>query len=113
LGHLIEQQTTIKDEQKIRTVDIYMDYPRSYNHEFTFIIPNGYTVEGLENFNNKVENATGGFVSSANIEGKALVVKTKKYYAKNYYPAADWPSITAFLNASVNFYNAKILLKKV
>jgi hypothetical protein len=41
-----------------------MDYPRSYNHEFTFIIPDGYTAEGLENFNTKVENVTGGFVSS-------------------------------------------------
>lgn len=112
LGRLIEQQTSIKDEQMKRAVDVYMDYPRSYNHEFIFAIPDGYKVEGLENFNAKVENATGGFVSSASIEGKKLVIKAKKYYAKNYYPAADWPSITAFLNASVNFYNAKILLKK-
>jgi hypothetical protein len=112
LGHLIEQQTTIKDEQKSRTVDVFMDYPRSYNHEFIFTIPEGYTVEGLENFNTKVENASGGFVSNAGIEGKKLVIRAKKYYAKNYYPATDWASITAFLNASVNFYNAKILLKK-
>ena len=113
LGHLIEQQTTIKDQQKSRAVDVYMDYARSYNHEFTFEIPDGYTIEGLENFNTKIENTTGGFVSSANIEGKKLVIKAKKYYAKNYYPASDWPSITAFLDASVRFYNAKILLKKV
>ena len=112
LGHLIEQQTTIKEEQKKRTVDIYMDYPRSFDHEFTFAIPDGYKVEGLENFNTKVENHTGGFVSSATLEGKNLVIKARKYYSKNYYPAADWEAITAFLNASLSFYNAKILLKK-
>ena len=113
LGHLIEQQTNIREEQKNRTVDVYMDYPRSYSHEISFMIPDGYTVEGVENFNTKVENATGGFVSNATIDGKKLVIRTKKYYAKNYYPAADWVSITSFLNASVNFYNAKILLKKI
>ena len=113
LGHLIEQQTTIKEEQKNRTVDVYMDYPRSYNHEFIFTIPDGYKVEGLENFNTKIENASGGFVSTATVEGKKLVIKAKKYYSQNYYPVAAWPSITAFLNASVNFYNAKLLLKKV
>ena len=112
LGRLIEQQTTIKDEQKNRRVDVYMDYPRSYVHEFTLAIPDGYKVEGLENFNSKVENATGGFVSTATLEGNKLVIKARKYYLKNFYPAAEWPSITEFLNASVNFYNAKILLKK-
>ena len=112
LGRLIEQQTTIKEEQKNRSVDVYMDYPRSYVHEFTLAIPDGYKVEGLESFNSKVENATGGFVSTATLEGNKLVIKAKKYYLKNYYPAAEWPSITEFLNASVNFYNAKILLKK-
>jgi hypothetical protein len=112
LGRLIEQQTTIKEEQKNRSVDVYMDYPRSYVHEFTLAIPDGYKVEGLESFNSKVENATGGFVSTATLEGNKLVIKAKKYYLKNYYPAAEWLSITEFLNASVNFYNAKILLKK-
>lgn len=112
LGHLIEQQTTIKEEQKKRTVDVYMDYPRSYDHEFVFTIPDGYTVEGLENFNMKVENGTGGFVSSAVVDGRKLLIKAKKYYSKNFYPASDWDGITAFLNASLNFYNGKILLKK-
>ena len=112
LGRLIEQQTTIKDEQKNRSVDVYMDYPRSYVHEFTFAIPDGYKVEGLGNFNLKVENATGGFVSTAALEKNTLVIKARKYYLKNYYPANEWPSITEFLNASVNFYNAKILLRK-
>jgi hypothetical protein len=112
LGRLIEQQTTIKEEQKNRAVDIFMDYPRSFTHEFVLTIPDGYIIEGLENFNSKVENATGGFVSSAVVDGKRLVIKAKKYYLKNFYPAADWASITSFLNASVNFYNAKILLKK-
>ena len=52
-------------------------------------------------------------MSSAQVEGKKLIIKAKKFYSKNYYPAAEWPSITVFLNASVNFYNAKILLKKI
>ena len=78
IGKLIEKQTLIKEEQKVRTRDVYMSYPRTYAYEMTLIIPEGYTVEGIELLNKKIENETGGFVSTAQIEGKSLVIKTKK-----------------------------------
>ncbi|MES2733022.1 MAG: DUF3857 domain-containing protein [Bacteroidota bacterium] len=112
LGRLIEKQTEIKDEQKNRTRDIYMDYPRSYSHEISFTIPEGYTIEGIDNLNKKTETSLGGFVSSALVKDKKLLITTKKYYSQNHYPAADWLAITSFLNASVDFFNTKLLLKK-
>jgi hypothetical protein len=112
LGRLIEKQTEIKPDQKTRARNVYMDYARSYNYEITFAIPEGYNVQGVENFNKKVENALGGFVSSAGVEGKTLVIKTRKYYNKNQYTAAEWPDIVSFLDAAVDVYNQKVLLKK-
>jgi hypothetical protein len=112
LGKVIEKQTELKDEEKKRSRDAYMIYPRSFEYEITFKIPDGYTVEGLENFNKKVQNELGGFVSSATNDGATVMVKTKKYYNTNYCKASEWPKIVSFLEAAVEFYNAKLLLKK-
>lgn len=112
LPKLIEKQTEITEKQKQRTRDIYMSNARSYSNEINFTIPDGYTVEGLENLNKEVKNNTGGFISTAKVEGNILKITAKKYYAGNYFPASEWPKMVEFLNAAVDFTNAKILLKK-
>jgi hypothetical protein len=112
LGKLIEKQTELKEEDKKRSRDVYMTYPRSFFYEITFKIPEGYTVEGLENFNKTVQNELGGFISSATNTGTTVIVKTKKYYNTNFCKAAEWPKIVSFLDAAVELYNAKLLLKK-
>ncbi|MBV4359428.1 DUF3857 domain-containing protein [Pinibacter aurantiacus] len=112
LGKVIEKQLEIKDDQLKRTRDIYMAYPRTFSNDIVFAIPDGYTVEGVENFNIKSENGSGAFVSTAKIDGKNLVIHTTKYYINNFYPASDWNKITAFTKSAQGFYNAKILLKK-
>jgi hypothetical protein len=112
LGKLIEKQTDVPEDQKTRTRDVYMDFPRTFLEEISFTIPEGFTVEGIENLKKKTESDAGGFVSNAEIAGNTLVVKTKKYYTKNTYSPADWPKITNFLAAAEDFYNAKLLLKK-
>ncbi|HEY5747203.1 MAG TPA: DUF3857 domain-containing protein [Chryseolinea sp.] len=112
LGRLIEKQTEIKDDQKNRTRNIYQDFARSFDHTIAFTIPAGYTVEGLENFNKKTESAAGGFVSTATSDGKTVTIHLRKHYAENYYVAADWPELIAFLQSAVDLYGAKLLLKK-
>jgi hypothetical protein len=112
IGKLIEKQTEIKDDQKIRSRDVYMGFPRSFNHEITFKVPAGYTVEGLENLNKKTENTTGGFISSASAAGGIVTIKTSKFYKNNTYTSAEWKQLTPFLTAANEFYTAKILLKK-
>lgn len=113
LGKLIEKQTEITEQQKIRAREINMAYARSYNYEITFTVPDGYTVEGLENLNKKNENETGGFVSTASLTGNTLNIKTKKYYTKNSYPSAAWQQLVPFLTMANDFYTSKILLKKI
>jgi hypothetical protein len=111
-GHFIEKQTEIKDEDKKRTRDVYMAYPRSFTYEINVQIPDGYSVEGLDNFNKTIENDLGGFVSTATVQGSTVNIKTKKYYTSNFGKAEEWPKIVSFLDAAVEFYNAKLLLKK-
>ncbi|KGO92960.1 DUF3857 domain-containing protein [Flavobacterium subsaxonicum] len=112
IGKLISQQTNFEDKDRNRTKGVYMQYPRSYSENITFTIPAGYTVSGLDKLNKNVENATGGFISTAKIEGDKLIINTNKYYANYYEPATNWKNMLAFLDTAYQFTQEKILLKK-
>ncbi|PZR21525.1 MAG: hypothetical protein DI539_07910 [Flavobacterium psychrophilum] len=112
IGKLISQQAEIEEKENKRTNNIYMPYPRSYKEEIVFDIPEGYTVSGLDKLNKNVKNVTGGFESTAKIEGNKLVVNTFKYYNNYYEPSANWKDMVAFLDAAYQFTQEKILLKK-
>jgi len=112
VGQLIGEQIDLEDKELKRTNNIYMPYPRSYSQEVVVTIPEGYTVSGLDKLNKKVENTTGGFVSSATIAGNILTLKAYKYYANYNEPQKNWADMTAFIEAAYQFTQEKVLLKK-
>jgi hypothetical protein len=112
IGKLIEQQIKLDAEDMERQFGVYFDYPRAYRYRIVFEIPAGYQVQGIEKLNQKVENSTGGFVSSAKEENGRLIVETYKHYDKFILPKSDWQSVVAFINSTSNFTEQKILLKK-
>lgn len=112
IGKLIGEQIKLEEKEYKRTNGIYSVFPRSYEEEIIFTIPDGYTVSGLEKLNKNVENTTGGFISTAKLEGNKLSIKSSKYY-KNYFDRSDnWKDMTAFLDVAYQFTQEKILLKK-
>ena len=112
IGKLITSQIEIDKKEKDRKNNIYMIYPRSFENEITLEIPTGYSVAGLDKLNKTVENETGGFVSSATVTGNKLLIKTNKYYKNYYEPNSNWNKMIQFLDASYQFTQEKILLKK-
>jgi hypothetical protein len=105
-------QIEIKPKDHVRNEDIYMAYPRQFSYTIQFDIPDGYTCEGVDRLNVKVENETGGFTSAATVKGNSLSIDIKKYYSNGYEPVANWPRMTAFLDACFEFTKVKLLLKK-
>ncbi|MBY0487285.1 MAG: DUF3857 domain-containing protein [Flavobacteriaceae bacterium] len=112
IGKLITSQVEIDKKEKERKNNIYMVYPRSFENDITLEIPAGYTVAGLDKLNKKVENETGGFVSSATVTGNKLNIKTVKYYKNYYEPNSNWNKMIQFLDAAYQFTQEKVLLKK-
>jgi hypothetical protein len=112
IGKLLGGQIEIKPEDHVRNEDIYMAYPRQFSYTIQFDIPDGYTCEGVDRLNVKVENETGGFTSAATVKGNSLSIDIKKYYSNGYEPVANWPRMTAFLDACFEFTKVKLLLKK-
>jgi hypothetical protein len=112
IGKMISGQLEIKKEQRERTKDIYMPFPRSFSYRVELAIPGGYTVEGMDKLNVKIENETGGFASTAKKEGNKLVVEVNKYYVNSFEPVAKWPSLLGFIDKANEFNQQKVLLKK-
>lgn len=112
LGRFLTSQIEIDKKEIERKNNIYMGYPRSFENEIVFTIPEGYSVSGLDKLNKKVENETGGFTSTAEVQGNQLVIKTLKYYKNYYEPNANWNKMIQFLDAAYQFTQEKVLLKK-
>ncbi len=113
IGQFLTSQAEIDKKDKERTNNVYMAFPRSFENEITFEIPAGYAVSGIEKLNKKVENATGGFSSTATISGNKLIIKTTKSYNNYFEPNSNWPKMIQFLDAAYQFTQEKILLKKI
>lgn len=113
VGKLIGKQVEIGEDEKIRNNNIYMNFPRSFNETIIINIPEGYSVSGLDKLNTSVTNETGGFSSTASIEGAVLTISTIKYYSHNYEPKENWGKMVEFLDAAYQFTQEKVLLKKL
>ncbi|WP_298473174.1 hypothetical protein [uncultured Maribacter sp.] len=112
IGKLIGGQVTLTEEEKNRTNNIYMNFPRSFVNEIEFTIPSGYVVGSLDKLNISVENETGGFISTATVEDSILKIRTEKYYANYYEPNTNWSKMVQFLEAAYQYTQEKIILKK-
>lgn len=111
-GKLVGGQVEISEEEKERSENIHMPFARSFNYNIEINIPEGYSVEGIDKFNKKVENATGGLVSSGKVVGNTVELKFYKYYKNNYEKVKDWPEMIKFLDAGYQFTQEKLLLRK-
>ncbi|UII24179.1 DUF3857 domain-containing protein [Fulvivirga ligni] len=113
IGKFIDMQIKLTDEDRSRFYDIYMPYARSFEYTITFDIPEGYSVEGVEDLNVDVNNEAGGYYSKAEVKGNKLIIDTKKYYNHNFEKADQWGNMVAFLDEAYNFTQKKVLLKKL
>ena len=112
VGKLIGGQVAIGEDEQERNHDIFMPYPRAYLNEISVEIPAGYSVEGLDKLNIDVQNSTGGFVTTAKMNGQQLVLTTHKFYNHQFEKAAQWSDMTTFLEAAYDYTQTKVLLKK-
>ncbi|EAR02085.1 hypothetical protein [Maribacter sp. HTCC2170] len=112
VGRLVGGQVSLTEKEKARTNNVYMYSPRSFENTIELKIPIGYSVGGLDKLNVNIENASGGFISSAKIEGDVLKIHTRKHYKNYFEPNANWPQIVDFLEAAYQFTQEKIIFKK-
>ena len=113
LPGLMGGQLQIRNEERVRSFDIDVRYPRKLKWQMNLTIPAGYTVEGIEGLKVNVDNETGSFTSSAVVNGNVLTVDIQKVYKQKNIPKEKWPLMLEFVDAAYNFSHKLILLKPV
>ena len=109
---LMGAQNQVKADDRVRKYGIDVRYPRSFTWDIAYTFPAGYTVKGLADLNQSVENETGAFSSKATVEGNVLKLNIKKLYKQTKIKKEDFGKMLAFLDAAYNFSQRRVLLKK-
>jgi hypothetical protein len=109
---LISNQLQIKSKERVRQYDIDVRYAKQYKWNISFAIPAGYTVYGLEDLQQNIDNATGSFVSTATVQNGTLIINTVKTYKQARITKDNWPDMLKWIDAAYNFEQKKILLRK-
>ncbi len=112
-GALIGSQLELEEEDFERDIDAYIDYAKSYTYNINVKIPEGYTIEGLEELNFNIDNASGAFIAKATFENNILNISSRKIFKKNQVSAANWQQMVDFLEAAYEFTQKKVILKKI
>ncbi|PUZ25881.1 hypothetical protein DCC81_16660 [Chitinophaga parva] len=111
-GKLIGSQLTIKPSQRERKVDVYMPFARTYQYDIDLQVPKGYTVEGVDKLNRKVDNDCGTFNVTASQAGDVVTLHISKVYKNAFEPVAQWADVLKVVDAANDFQGEKLLLKK-
>ncbi len=110
LGKLVGGQVSIDDEP--RQHDVHMNYPRIFDYTVKINLPEGYSVDGLDDLDKDIENEAGLFFLSHQLDGNTLTVHFKKAYKNYYQKKEDWNLMAAFLKPANLFESKEILLRK-
>ena len=113
IGMLIGSQMELKAEDTIRTFSICQNYKRTYKDEIHLQIPEGYKVEDLRMLKDNVDNGSMIFTTDAEVKDNVLIVRTTKVYKKLIDPKENWDNYINALEASYNFSQKKVVLKKI
>jgi hypothetical protein len=114
-GKLLSSNVKIEsDEAKNRQYDIYFDgAPRKFTNEVDLIIPEGYRVKGIDNFNKNFKSEIGEFIVTAKVEGNKLIIRSEKIYYHHMEPKENWLKLKEFLDFAWEITQKRILLEKI
>ncbi len=112
-GNFIGEQLIVPEKSKDRQQDFYIPYQKQFVVNVTIPVPEGYSVENLNEFNVKKETPAGSFTAEAKLENNKVIIKTKKAYKFSFYMREDASDVYDFLYEAEKYYNKKLILKKL
>ena len=112
-GKLIGGQLKLEPKElKERKTDIWIPSAITIENIIAVNVPEGYTVDGLQDLNMNIDNPSGTFISTTAVTGNKLTITTKKVYKNTFDKKEAWPNYIAFLEPAYKLSQAKVVLKK-
>ncbi len=110
---LVGSQLQFKKEERTRNNDIDVSYARALGWKINFKIPDGYTLDGLNELNTNVENEIGTYKCTATQANGTATIEIRKIYKKATFAKSKWNEMLAFVDAAYNTSFKNILLKPI
>jgi hypothetical protein len=108
---LVGSQLQFKKDERKRNNDIDVSYARAYGWIIHFKIPEGYTLEGLNELTSNTENEIGTYKCNASQANGVATIEVKKIYKKAAFTKNKWNDMLAFIDAAYNTSFKNLLLK--
>ncbi len=110
---LVGSQLQFKKEERTRNNDIDVSYARALGWKINFKIPEGYTLDGLNELNTNVDNEIGTYKCTATQANGTATIEIRKIYKKATFTKSKWNEMLAFVDAAYNTSFKNILLKPI
>ena len=108
---LVGSQLQFKKEERTRNNDIDVSYARALGWRINFKIPDGYTLEGLNELATNVDNEIGTYKCSATQANGIATIEIRKIYKKATFTKDKWNDMLAFIDAAYKTSFKNVLLK--
>jgi len=108
---LVGSQLQFKKDERTRNSDIDVSYARALGWRINFKIPEGYTLEGLNELATSIENEIGTYKCNATQANGTATIEIRKIYKKANFPKSKWSDMLAFIDAAYNNSFKNVLLK--
>lgn len=108
---LVGGQLQVKKDERTRSTDIDVSYARSNTWKINFKIPDGYTLEGLNELATNVDNEIGSYKCSATQSNGVATIEIRKVYKQATFSKEKWNDMLAFIDAAYNISFRNLLLK--
>jgi len=113
LGKLAGSQIELEEKDLKREHDVYYAYKAMNSYEIYVTIPDGYSVENLNEFNINIDNECMSLFTSAEVENNDIHFTFRKVYKSFYDPKENWPKYVEVLEAAYDITQKKVVLKKI
>lgn len=108
---LVGSQLQFKKDERTRKNDIDVSYARALGWRINFKIPDGYTLEGLNELATNIDNEIGTYKCSATQANGTATIEIRKIYKKATFSKDKWNDMLAFIDAAFNTSFKNLLLK--
>lgn len=108
---LVGSQLQFKKDERTRNSDIDVSYARALGWIINFKIPEGYTLEGLNELATSIDNEIGTYKCNATQANGTATIEIKKIYKKATFTKNKWNEMLAFVDAAFNTSFKNVLLK--
>jgi len=116
LGEVIGPQVEMYQE-KPRQLPVILQFPHALDRHITLVVPDGYSVNNLNDLNFNVVSKTNGeesmgFISSYTVSGNEVKVNIHEFYKQLDYPLSMFEEFKKVINASADFNKVVLVLVK-